>query len=202
MKWFKFQKKTSRRYHLYLEKFKKLALVILLITLISTIGYTATKYDWGQKPTIDNNQEQSLPIFVYLSYKSPNLLPSIPPVSQIDSYVSSVSAEKYNLFPNGELSPGTESSKIGLVFSQKPTQQKLQQFFILTTSISYTFPVTKGYLLEDSFYFASSNLPDVIIPISLSAEELSGTLQAIPSLAKIKQETKIIDLRFDHPIIK
>ena len=183
-------------------KRKRLVLVIVFLSLIFVISQLITRSNWGQKPTIDTKQDRPLAVSVFLSYLQPTLSPNGLPINELDDFVSSMSAEKYNLFPNGELAPGTDDSSISLIFSEKPPQQKLEQIFILTTSIVYALPVTKGYLLEDNFYFASSNLPNVIIPLSLSAEKLSDTLQAIPSIAKIKEGIKTIDLRFNHPIIQ
>lgn len=196
MKWFK------RRYQQQIIKGKRIFLVFLIFGLIFLLGLMIPKFKQDPKLVEDNRQDHPLAISVYLSYIEPTLQSNLPPLSQLDSYVSSISAEKYNLMPSGELLPGTDESSINLIFSEKPPQQKLRQVFILTTSISYALPVSKGYLLKDNYYFAGSNLPNIIIPLDLSAEELSTTLQAIPSLAKIKEGTKTIDLRFKHPIIQ
>lgn len=196
MKWFK------RRYQQQIIKGKRIFLVFLIFGLIFLLGLMIPKLKQDPKLVEDNRQDHPLAISVYLSYIEPTLQSNLPPLSQLDSYVSSISAEKYNLMPSGELLPGTDESSINLIFSEKPPQQKLRQVFILTTSISYALPVSKGYLLKDNYYFAGSNLPNIIIPLDLSAEELSTTLQAIPSLAKIKEGTKTIDLRFKHPIIQ
>ncbi len=196
MKWFK------RRYQQQIIKGKRIFLVLLIFGLIFLLGLMIPKLKQDPKSVKDNRQDHPLAISVYLSYTEPTLQSNLPPLNQLDSYVSSISAEKYNLMPSGELLPGTDESSINLIFSEKPPQQKLRQVFILTTSISYALPVSKGYLLKDNYYFAGSNLPNIIIPLDLSAEEISTTLQAIPSLAKIKEGTKTIDLRFKHPIIQ
>ena len=196
MKWFK------RRYQQQIIKGKRIFLVLLIFGLIFLLGLMIPKLKQDPKSVKDNRQDHPLAISVYLSYTEPTLQSNLPPLSQLDSYVSSISAEKYNLMPSGELLPGTDESSINLIFSEKPPHQKLRQVFIITTSISYALPVSKGYLLKDNYYFAGSNLPNIIIPLDLSAEEISTTLQAIPSLAKIKEGTKTIDLRFKHPIIQ
>jgi len=182
MKWFK------RRYQQQIIKGKRIFLVLLIFGLIFLLGLMIPKLKQDPKSVKDNRQDHPLAISVYLSYTEPTLQSNLPPLSQLDSYVSSISAEKYNLMPSGELLPGTDESSINLIFSEKPPQQKLRQVFILTTSISYALPVSKGYLLKDNYYFAGSNLPNIIIPLDLSAEEISTTLQAIPSLAKIKED--------------
>jgi hypothetical protein len=161
------------------------------------------------KLTLNIKSIQPLAVSVFLNYLEPSLsldssrsanLKS--PLGELDSFVSSLSGQVYNLFPSGELVPGGEASSIKLLFSQKPPQQKLKQIFILIATINHALPITKGYHLNNSLYLASTNLPDIIINSNSSVEELSGSLQAIPSLAKIKEGIKIIDLRFKHPVIR
>lgn len=178
------------------------ALICLFMIIIFALVQWINKPDRFKKPALNTDQDQALPILVYLSYIEPSLLPDASPISQLNSYESSLSAQNFNLFPGGDLLPGKDDSNIKLIFSEKPSQQKLKQIFILITTIHHTLPITQGYLLKDNLYLASKNLPDIIINSNSSAEELSKALQLVPSLAKIKKETKIIDLRFKHPIIK
>jgi hypothetical protein len=184
------------------SKAKPLAVVVVFIILIFATIQLVSKFGLLEKPAENIPHVQPLPILVFLNYLEPALLENLPPVAQLDSFVSSLSAENYNLFPNGDLLPGQESSSLKLIFSQKPAQQKLEQIFILITSVNRTVPITSGYLYQDALYLVSKNLPDIIINLNSSPEELLKTLQLIPSLAKIKEGTKVIDLRFDNPIIK
>jgi len=154
------------------------------------------------KLIINIKPSQPLAVSVFLNYLQPTLSSKASPINELDYFVSSLSAESYNLFPNGELVPGENPAKINLVFSRKPSQEKLKRFFKLITEINKTIPVVKAYLLKDDLYFTGSNLPDIIISLESSTEKIPKALQAIPSLAKIKEGIKIIDLRFNHPIIR
>jgi hypothetical protein len=204
MKWFKLSKKTTRRYQLQIKKAKQAALALLFIVLVLVINRLLIGLDQPKKPIVDTKQDQPLAVSVLLSYLDPALLPNSPPINQIDNFASSVSAQTYNLFPNGELVPGQDeaNTKIKLIFSEKPNQDKLKQTFWLIAKINQETPITKGYLLKGNLYYTGSNLPDIIIPLEFSAKELSRSLQSIPSLAKIKEGVKTIDLRFNHPIIR
>jgi len=152
---------------------------------------------------------EPLPVTTYLNFLEPNLsldssrsaeLKS--PITELDNFTSTLSGQTFNLFPNGELVPGEDESSIRLLFSEKLDQQKLKQIFILISTINRALPITKGYQIQDSLYIESSNLPDIIINSNSSMEELLKALQAIPGLAKIKEGIKIIDLRYNHPVIR
>lgn len=200
--------------HLATQKGKSLFLVNkrkLISTLQELSPASQVQLELGLpgKLTLNIKSIQPLAVTVFLNYLEPSLsLDSSrsanlkPPLAELDSFVSSLSGQVYNLFPNGDLVPGGEASSINLLFSEKPPQQKLKQIFILITTINHALPITKGYQLNNNLYLASTNLPDIIINSNSSAEELSGSLQAIPSLAKIKEGIKIIDLRFKHPVIR
>src|SRR3989344_6276654 len=100
MKWFK------RRYQQQIIKGKRIFLVLLIFGLIFLLGLMIPKLKQDPKSVKDNRQDHPLAISVYLSYTEPTLQSNLPPLSQLDSYVSSISAEKYNLMPSGELLPG------------------------------------------------------------------------------------------------
>jgi len=176
------------------SKAKPLLVILIFVALIFSTAQIVSKLGLLEKSVENIAQDQPLPILVFLNYLSPTILEGKSPIDQLDSFVSSMSAQNYNLFPNGDLLPGQEPSNLVLIFSQKPAQQKLEQIFILITSINRTIPITTGYVYQNSLYLVSQNLPDIIININSSPEELLKTLQLIPSLAKIKEGTKIIDL--------
>ena len=205
-----FKKRTTRRHGQKIQKLKQVAIASIFIILALLINQLIIKFDLFKKPTKEVAQTQPLSILVYLNYLEPTLSLSSSqsaslrsPVLELDNFTSSLSAQTYNLFPNGALIPGEDNStSIKLLFSEKPLQQKLKQIFILITSVNRALPITKGYLLKDSLYIATSNLPDIIMKSDYKEEELSKALQVIPSLAKIKDNTKIIDLRFNNPTIR
>jgi|SaaInlStandDraft_6_1057023.scaffolds.fasta_scaffold130294_2 hypothetical protein len=205
-----FKKRTTRRHGQKIQKLKQVAIASIFIILALLINQLIIKFDLFKKPTKEVAQTQPLSILVYLNYLEPTLSLSSSqsaslrsPVLELDNFTSSLSAQTYNLFPNGDLIPGEDNStSIKLLFSEKPLQQKLKQIFILITSVNRALPITKGYLLKDSLYIATSNLPDIIMKSDYKEEELSKALQVIPSLAKIKDNTKIIDLRFNNPTIR
>lgn len=204
-------KRIVRRYQSQIQKGKNLSLASVFIILALIINQVVIKLNLMEKPAVTDTLEgQPLAILVYLNYLEPTLSlnSSISaslrsPVLELDSFTSSLSAQTYNLFPDGDLVPGEDTSTtLKLLFDQKPLQQKLQQLFILITTINRALPISKGYLLKDSLYIKSKNLPDIIINSNSSMEELSKALQVIPSLAKIKEDAKIIDLRFNNPTIR
>ena len=205
-----FKKRTTRRHGQKIQKLKQVAIASIFIILALLINQLIIKFDLFKKPTKEVAQTQPLSILVYLNYLEPTLSLSSSqsaslrsPVLELDNFTSSLSAQTYNLFPNGDLIPGEDNStSIKLLFSEKPLQQKLKQIFILITSVNRALPITKGYLLKDSLYIATSNLPVIIMTLDYKEEELSKALQVIPSLAKIKDNTKIIDLRFNNPTIR
>lgn len=192
----------SRRYQQQIKKAKRLALALVFIVLALAVNQLITRFKLLEKPIVDTSSAQPLAVLVFLSYTEPTLIPDTSPVDQLDSFVSSISAQNYNLFPNGDLLPGQDTSSINLIFSQKPSKQKLEHFYRSITNVIHTLPTTKSYLVKDDLYLISKNLPDIIIDSSFSNEKLSNSLQSIPSLAKIKEGIKIIDLRFNHPVIK
>ena len=202
MKWSKSSKKIGRRYQSQIKKSKRIALSLLFLLLLFAAYRLLLTLDLFSQPTVSTKRGEPMAVSIFLSYIQPTLVPETPPITQLDQFVSSVSAQTYNLFPNGELTPGQDEAKINLLFAEKPSQDELKKVSWLITKINNQTPILVGYLVNEVFYFTDQNLPDIIVSPNSSKEELSISLQSIPSLAKIKEGIKIIDLRFNHPIIK
>jgi hypothetical protein len=177
-------------------------------SLLSSIKNTSSgdnvsiKFGLPGKLQIELDPDQPLPVSVYLSYLKPTLILENPLIPQLDQFISTISAQNYSLFPDGNLTPGTDKAIISLLFAQKPNQSHLQQTFGLVTLVSQNLEISKGYILDKSLFLSSPTLPDLIIPLEVMDDDSSNLLQSISSLAKIKEGIKTIDLRFNHPIIR
>lgn len=184
--------------------------------LISSISekYTLTSYDIDLSLPGSLNLkldiQTSLPVEVYLvtqepflSFKATDSASFFSPLLELDNFIASQSSQSYLLESTGHLSSSkNQTSDIKIIFNQKPTSEQLANFYTLYNQMRLNLPLEKNYLFNTSYFLNAEGTPDIIVSISASLEDSLYALQSIPSLSTIKPGARLIDLRFEHPVIR
>jgi len=127
------------------------------------------------------------------------------PVTEISSLLSDKKAQNYQLVTGGQLLPFDQvvpPSSPNLVFTDKPTPDILAKFYNHYQIVSRIITPSHSYLVESDLFLRVEGQPDIIVSMTKTSQEISSALQSLPTLVKIKTDPKIIDLRFNHPIIR
>ena len=126
-----------------------------------------------------------------------------PPLFDLDRFLASQSSQPYLLEPFGRLHPGQEQdSEVKIIFNRKPSTEQLANFYSLYQQTKQLYPLQKNYLFNTNYFLQVENLPDIIISISSELSDSISALQSLPSLSTIKPGASLIDLRFEHPVIR
>lgn len=171
-------------------------LIILSLIIVSLIFYIKLP----KESVVKTEDPKSIPVYTYLFF-SPIKLSD--PIIELNQLVSTLSAQSSQLLQNGDLIIGGEAdSKINFVFSQKPQTPLLQTAYRLIDKINLNYQVKQIFFVNNNLYLDLSGFPQVILSLNTPEEKLQKLIESIPTLAKIKMSAKIIDLRFNNPIIR
>lgn len=139
----------------------------------------------------------------YLSFQATDSAIFSSPLLELDNFLASQSSQAYFLESSGHLYTAEhQDADIKIIFNHKPTPEQLSNFYFLYTQARLDLPLKKSYLFNTNYFLNAGNLPDIIISTSSSLEDALYTLQSIPSLSTIKPGARLIDLRFEHPVIR
>lgn len=139
----------------------------------------------------------------YLSFQATNSATFSSPLLELDNFLASQSSQAYFLESSGHFYTAEhQNADIKIIFNHKPTSEQLSNFYSLYTQAKLDLPLKKSYLYNTNYFLNAGSLPDIIISISSPLEDTSYALQSIPSLSTIKPGARLIDLRFEHPVIR
>ena len=139
----------------------------------------------------------------YLSFQATSSATFNSPLLELDNFLASQSSQPYFLEPSGHFYTGEhQNSEIKIIFNHKPTSEQLSNFYSLYTQARLSLPLERSYLFNTIYFLNTADLPDIIISITSSLEDALYALQSIPSLSTIKPGARLIDLRFEHPVIR
>ncbi len=139
----------------------------------------------------------------YLSFQATDSAIFNSPFLELDSFLASQSSQPYFLEPSGYFYTGEHQvSDTKIIFNNKPTSEQLSNFYSLHTQAKLNLSLEKSYLFNTNYFLNTADPPDIIISITSSLEDALYALQSIPSLSTIKPGARLIDLRFEHPVIR
>lgn len=139
----------------------------------------------------------------YLSFQATDSAVFSSPLLELDNFLASQSSQAYFLESSGHLYTAEhQTADVKIIFNRKPTPKQLANFYSLYAQARLDLPLEKSYLFNTNFFLNTKGLPDIIMSISSSLEDTLYALQSIPSLSTIKPGARLIDLRFEHPVIR
>jgi len=152
----------------------------------------------------------ALPIEVYLvtqepflSFKATDSATFSSPLLELDNFIASQSSQSYLLESSGHIyTSENQTADIKIIFNQKPSPEQLSNFYSIYNQVRLNLPLKKSYLFNTNYFLNAEGTPDIIVSISSSLEDSLYALQSIPSLSTIKPGARLIDLRFEHPVIR
>ena len=139
----------------------------------------------------------------YLSFQATDSAMFSSPLLELDNFLASQSSQAYLLESSGHLyTTEHQGADIKIIFNHKPTPEQLSNFYSLYSQARLDLPLKKSYLYNTNYFLNAGDLPDIIVSIASPLEDASYALQSIPSLSTIKPGARLIDLRFEHPVIR
>ena len=125
------------------------------------------------------------------------------PVPEIESFIAKLDGKPQKLWERGQFTPDTESSdKISFIYSSLPKETQITAIFKIIALVNKYLDSPRIVIFGDRIFLSSPNLPDIIIYIDSDIKNVETSLQSLDYLVTIKQDAKVLNLSFKHPIIK
>ena len=132
-----------------------------------------------------------------------SMTPFSKPSQEIAAEVGKTKMLSFKVLPNGHATTiATEGSKIISLTTQKTESEWYQKTYRLIKLVSTYYDLEGVYLTDQDLFFYNQNKPDLLIDLQSNEEKISKALQVLGFLTTIKQDPKIIDLRYTNPIIR
>lgn len=167
-------------------------------TLAITISVTETSYP------ISSFQVQSLPSLTLDLYGNSTASASWHrPVPEIKRFLTDYTGMSQKLWQDGQLtSQASGSASIDLIYTHLPSASELSRIFKFVSLAEKYLNAPQIYILQDRIFLSASDIPDIIIYTDADIKNVEISLQSLDYLATIKKDARVINLSFDHPIIK
>lgn len=94
------------------------------------------------------------------------------------------------------------SSNITAFIHQKKNDDWFEKAYQRIQAVLMYRQADQVYILDNDLYFITLNQPDLIVSLVSEEDNLLKALQSLGFLTTIKQDSKIIDLRYANPIIR
>lgn len=125
------------------------------------------------------------------------------PSQDIANQTNTINFLSFKVLPGGHSEiVSTTSSKIISLTREKKDQSWYQDTYKLIKMVSSYYDLDGVYLIDKNLYFYKQNKPDLIVELGYNENRLISALQVLGFLTTIKQDPKIIDLRYTNPIIR
>lgn len=125
------------------------------------------------------------------------------PSLEISSYLVDKSVNHGRLWANGHLTMDSNLMPVAtLLYVQNLDQKDLSNLYQLIYLSQKYFSNYTIYVSNYQFLLSQTGRPDIIIYIPADIKHVETALQSIDYLYTINQDAKVIDLSFEHPIIK
>lgn len=125
------------------------------------------------------------------------------PSLEIKQFLQDRSPSFVRLWSNGSLTPiASSSSQISIVSSANPATSMLSDLYRTIKIVSQYTVYNNLYILNDQIFLSRDGQPDIIILVPSDEVRLKRALSSIGYFTSIKQDAKILDLRFRNPVIR
>lgn len=125
------------------------------------------------------------------------------PSLEIANAIKEMTPQFAKLWRSGQQNPdSTSEGQIAEVYTDSPSQEALIQLYSLFDLANKYLENPRITLFGSRVFLSQENQPDIIIYIPTDLVRVESALQSIGKLYTIKQDAKVIDLSFKHPILK
>lgn len=125
------------------------------------------------------------------------------PSLEIAEFLKDKNTSQGKLWANGQIIMESNLTPIAtLLYVKNLDQEELANLYSLITLSQKYFTNYTIYISNYQFLLSQANRPDIIIYIPADTKRVETALQSIDYLYTINKDAKVIDLSFEHPIIK
>lgn len=159
---------------------------------------------WQNYLSVSSYQITPLPaLSLDLAYQSSESASWRKPSLEISTFTTEMSPQSVKLWKNGLQNPdSSSSSSIIEIYSETPTQEALSHLYQIVDLANKYLSSPQITLFGSRIFLSQTDLPDIIIFVPTDLIRVESALQSIGKLYTIKQDAKVIDLSFKHPILK